>query len=135
MRRLLPLLTLSAALVCGAAVAAPQACPAGLRPATTAELFLGRDGAGPGVSEAAWRQFVDSEVAPRFPEGLSVSDVYSQGREFKGPFLHAASKALLIVLTGATVERQSLDLVRLAYEHRFHQQSVMLVEQQACVAF
>ena len=135
MRRLLPLLTLSAALVCGAAMAAPRACPAGLRPATTAELFLGRNWTGPGASESDWRQFVDAEVTPRVPDGLSVDDVYSQGREFKGPFVHDASKALFVVLTGAPGERQSLDLVRQAYEQRFHQQSAMLVEQQACVAF
>ena len=136
MRRLLPLLTLSAALVCGAAMAAPVACPAGLRPAATAEIFLGRDGAGPAqVSDADWHQFVDTEVTPRFPGRIAVSDVYGSGREPSVGFVHQASKALFVVLTGATAERQSLDLVRHAYEHRFHQQSVMLVEQQACVAF
>jgi hypothetical protein len=31
-----------------------------------------------GVSEAAWREFLDHEVTPRFPSGLSVMDVYGQ---------------------------------------------------------
>ena len=31
-----------------------------------------------GVSEAAWRDFLDKEVSPRFPAGLSVVDVYGQ---------------------------------------------------------
>jgi hypothetical protein len=31
-----------------------------------------------GVSEAAWRAFLDKEVTPRFPSGLSVLDVYGQ---------------------------------------------------------
>src|SRR5580704_3876761 len=31
-----------------------------------------------GVSEAAWRAFLDKEVTPRFPAGLSVLDVYGQ---------------------------------------------------------
>jgi hypothetical protein len=135
MRRLLPLLTLSAALVSSAAFAAPAACPVGLHTATTAELFLGDDRVGPGVSDADWRQFVDSVVKPRFPEGLSVSLVYTQGREFRGQFLHEASKGLMIVLTGAPGERQGLDAVRQAYDLRFHQQSVMQVAQPACVAF
>jgi hypothetical protein len=39
------------------------------------------------------------------------------------------------VLTGAPNERQKLDLVRNAYKARFHQESVMMVEQQACVGF
>src|ERR1700736_471455 len=31
-----------------------------------------------GVPEAAWRDFLDHEVTPRFPSGLSVVDVYGQ---------------------------------------------------------
>ena len=50
-------------------------------------------------------------------------------------FVREQSKALFLVLTGAPNERQKLDLVRNAYKARFHQESVMLVEQQACVAF
>lgn len=33
-----------------------------------------------GVSEADWRGFLDREVTPRFPQGLSVMDVYGSGR-------------------------------------------------------
>ena len=40
-----------------------------------------------GVTEAAWRAFLDTEVTPRFPAGLSVIDVYGQwqGKEEKAP--------------------------------------------------
>jgi hypothetical protein len=31
-----------------------------------------------GISEAHWRDFLDKEVTPRFPDGLSVVDVYGQ---------------------------------------------------------
>jgi hypothetical protein len=137
MRRLLPLLSLSIALGATAALAAPPpACPGGLRRAVTAELYFGRDIRGVGeVSDADWSQFVDAEVTPRFPDGLSVSDVYGQWRSPKGAFEREQTKALFLVLTGTTAERQRLDLVREAYKQRFHQSSVMLVEQQACVAF
>jgi len=33
-----------------------------------------------GVSEAEWRAFLDREVTPRFPSGLSVIDAYGQWR-------------------------------------------------------
>jgi hypothetical protein len=137
MRRLLPLLTLSIALCATTALAAPpRACPGGLHRAVTAELYFGRDIRGVGeVSEADWTQFVDAEVTPRFPAGLSVNDVYGQWRSPKGQFEHEQTKALFLVLAGTAAERQSLDLVRDAYKQRFHQTSVMLVEQQACVAF
>src|SRR5579859_7816296 len=31
-----------------------------------------------GVTETGWRAFLDKEVTPRFPDGLSVFDVYGQ---------------------------------------------------------
>ncbi len=31
-----------------------------------------------GISEIKWRDFLDREVTPRFPDGLSVLDVYGQ---------------------------------------------------------
>jgi hypothetical protein len=31
-----------------------------------------------GISETEWRNFLDREVTPRFPAGLSVVDVYGQ---------------------------------------------------------
>ena len=141
MRRLLPPLTLSiaagsVALTSTAALASPpRACPGGLHRAVTAELSPGRDPPrAPGeVSDADWTQFVDNEITPRFPAGLSVSDVYGQWRSPQGQFEREQTKALFLVLTGSSAERQSLDLVRDAYKQRFHQNSVMLVEQQACV--
>ena len=50
-----------------------------------------------GVSEAQWRDFLDKEVTPRFPSGLSVVDVYGQwqGKEEKAPE-RIRSKMLII---------------------------------------
>ena len=136
MRRLLPLLALSAAVFATAAAAKPPACPGGLHRAMTAELYFGRaiDDTGE-VTDADWRDFIDTQVTPRFPDGLSVNDVYGQWRDPKGQFVRENSKALFLVLAGTPDETSRLDLVRDAYKQRFHQQSVMLVEQAACVAF
>jgi hypothetical protein len=127
----------AAALCAGAASARPiAACSEGLRPAGTAQLFFGRSMGNAGeVSDADWRAFVDAEVSPRFPDGLSISDVYGQWKSPAGDFVREDSKALFIVLAGKPGERQRLELIRDAYKRRFHQQSVLLVEQRACVAF
>ena len=128
---------LIAATACIVGFAAPaSACPEGLREASTAQLFFGRSIAFTGeVSEGDWRAFLDTEVSPRFPEGLSVSDVYGQWKSPAGDFVREDSKALFIVLAGRPDEQQRLGLIRDAYKRRFHQQSVLLVEQKACVAF
>jgi hypothetical protein len=113
-----------------------SACPSGLRPAATAELFFGRDiGDAPGVSDEDWRGFVDTEISPRFPSGLSVNDVYGQWRAPDGKFVREPSKAVLLVLAGTRGEARRLQAVREAYRAQFHQQSVLLVEQRACVSF
>jgi hypothetical protein len=129
--------SLAALSVLAAAAAAPaNACTEGLRPASTAQLFFGlsvRDQ--PDVTDADWRAFVDAEVTPRFPDGLSVSDVYGQWKSPAGDFVRESTKAVFIVLAGRPDEGERLDLIRDAYKRRFHQQSVLLVEQKACVSF
>ena len=127
---------IGAALTSGAAHAAPHACPDGMKTATTAELFFGRNVGWAGqVSDSDWRTFLDEDVTPRFPDGLSVSDVYGQWRSPAGAFVRQNSKALFIVLAGRPDEQQRLNLIRDAYKRRFHQQAVLLVEQKACISF
>jgi hypothetical protein len=134
--RLIALIAASAVCAAAAAPAPASACPEGLRQANTAQLFFGRSIGWTGeVTDADWRAFVDAEVTPRFPDGLSVSDVYGQWKSPAGEFVREDSKALFIVLAGRPDEQQRLELIRDAYKRRFHQQSVLLVEQQACVAF
>ncbi len=118
----------------GAAEARPT-CPVGLHPATTAELFFGRD-VGPdfAVTDADWRQFVDQEISPRFRDGLTVADVFGEWHGKTG-FVREPTKALFVVLSGAPGEQDRLSEVRSAYRARFNQDSVLLVEERACVAF
>ena len=135
MRRILLAVVIAAAFAAEAAAAAPR-CPAGLRPATTAEVFFGQDIAGGGeVSDADWRGFLSTEVSPRFPDGLTVADVYGQWRGPKGSFVREPSKALFVVLGHRGDDQRRLALVRDAYKRQFRQDSVLLVEERACVGF
>lgn len=136
MRRTLLAVSLATALAGIAAPAVSRPCPQGLRAATTAELFFGQDLADGGqVSDADWRGFLDAEITPRFPDGLTVSDVYGQWRGPKGDFVKEPSKALFIVLDRRDDDQRRLDLIRAAYKRQFRQDSVLLVEERACVAF
>jgi len=134
--RSLVLIAVAAACAGMAPAASAVACPEGLREASTAQLFFGRSINFTGqVSEADWRAFLDAEVSPRFPDGLSVSDVYGQWKSPAGDFVREDSKALFIVLAGRPDERQRLDLIRDAYKRRFHQQSVGVILESACASF
>ncbi|MDO8297203.1 MAG: DUF3574 domain-containing protein [Caulobacter sp.] len=117
-------------------VADADGCPEGLKPAMTAELFFGRNiGSAPGVSDADWQAFVDTEVTPRFPDGLTVADAAGQWRGVNGVVVAEPSKTLLLVLKGDPDERARIDAVRAAYKARFRQESVLLIERPACVGF
>lgn len=102
----------------------------------TAQLFFGRNiGGKPGVSEDAFRRFVDDELTPRFPDGLTVLDGGGQWRGPENKLIREASKVVLIVLPRSGDGAQRIDAVRSAYKARFKQDSVLLITQPACVSF
>src|SRR4051812_19016376 len=75
------------------------ACPAGQEARHNAQLFFGRNiGDNPGVSDADFARFMDQEVTPRFPDGLTVLDGGGQWRGQENKLIREASKVVLIVL-------------------------------------
>ncbi|WP_334161355.1 DUF3574 domain-containing protein [Phenylobacterium sp.] len=112
------------------------ACPAGQEHLRTAQLFFGRSaGQTPNVSEAAFSQFVDQEITPRFPDGLTVMDGGGQWRGSENQLIREAAKVVLIVLPRKGDALQKINAVRDAYKTRFSQETVLLITQAACVSF
>ena len=112
------------------------ACPAGQEARRSAQLFFGRNiGDKPGVSDADWRRFMDEEVTPRFPDGLTVLDGGGQWRGEDNKLIREASKIVMVVLPNKRDVQGRLDAVRNAYKTRFHQEAVLVVTQAACVSF
>jgi hypothetical protein len=111
-------------------------CRPGLAPKITADLYFGRNiGSSLAVSDADWARFVDEEITPRFPDGLSVSDIAGQWKGEDGLVVREPAKVVMIVLSGEEAEYARLAAVGDAYRKRFRQESVMLVQRQACVGF
>ena len=112
------------------------ACPAGQQRMKTAQLFFGRPaGAKSEVSDSQFRKFVDQELTPRFPDGLTVMDGGSQWRGDENRMIREAAKVVLIVLPGKSDASPRIDAARIAFRQRFHQDSVLVVTPPACVAF
>lgn len=120
----------------GCVTTTAPACPPGGRDRLVAELLFGRNiGGRVGVSEAAFRRFVDAEVTPRFPNGLTITDSRGQYRHSDGRLVREPGKVVMIVL-----DEEARDLPRLAevaavYRRRFGQESVGIMTRRACVAF
>lgn len=120
---------------CATPVAQAPACPPEHEALQTAQLFFGGNiGDKPGVSEDDFRAFVDQEITPRFPKGLTVLDGGGQWRGDANVLIREASKVVVLVLPPRGADRL-LDEVRKAYKARFEQDSVLLVIQDSCVSF
>jgi hypothetical protein len=88
------------------------------------------------VSQVQWRAFLDKEVTPRFPSGLSVMDVYGQWQGNKQPVPTRLRSKLLIVDYPDTAEnRAKVDAIRAAWKRQTGDQSVLRVTQPADVSF
>ncbi len=94
------------------------------------------DAPGKGISESAWRAFLDKEVTPRFPDGLSVIDVYGQwqGKEEKTPE-RIRTKLLVIDYPENQENRDKIEAIRAAWKRLTGDQSVMRVTEPADVSF
>lgn len=94
------------------------------------------DDASSGISEQHWRAFLDAEVTPRFPDGLSVVDVYGQWQG-KGKTVpeRLRSKMLVIDYPDTAENRSKVEAIRAAWKQRTGDQSVLRVTQPAEVSF
>jgi hypothetical protein len=89
-----------------------------------------------GVSEAKWREFLDKEVTPRFPDGLSVVDVYGQWQGAKQSSPERLRSKMLIVDYPDTQEnRDKVEAIRSAWKKMTGDQSVLRVTQPVDVSF
>jgi hypothetical protein len=131
-------LFLAAAMVPAAPAGAQDfSCRADQKRAAVAELMFGRNiGDRLGVSDAAWSRFLDREIVPRFPDGLTVIDAVGRWRDpDRNRLVREPSKIVTIVLRDRERDQAALDAIAAAYKTRFRQQSVGIVVRPACVAF
>ncbi|MGH8172919.1 MAG: DUF3574 domain-containing protein [Rhodanobacteraceae bacterium] len=103
------------------------------------ELYFGIalvDDPNPSRTEEKWRAFLDSEVTPRFPDGLSVFDIYGQWRS-KGHAqpVRQRSKVIVVLYPDTPQHRADIDAVRAAWKRDTGDQSVLKVTQAAEVSF
>lgn len=136
MKRLIPILLLAA---CTPATPPTEtsSCSADEAERVVASMYFGRNiGGALGVDDAEWAAFLDSEVTPRFPDGLTVTDVDGQWRDSEtGAIVREPSKVLTLFLGDERADREKLDVIAEAYKTQFQQQAVALVVERSCVTF
>lgn len=121
-----------------AACATPA--PAGCEPYSRTELFFGtsRPAAEP-ISDQEFTAFVDAEVTPLFPDGLTVLPGTGQFRGADGRLVREGSKVLVLIYPRKTDPENGtkIDRLRELYKQKFAQESVLRVDDQdpSCVSF
>ena len=79
------------------------------------------EGLGLAAAEGTWRTFLDEDVIPRFPEGVTVVDAYGQRRDNtarSGEIVRSRCRVLVIVHPDNAAKRGDIDAVREAYRAR-----------------
>lgn len=117
--------------------AAANACIAGGQETLVVDLMFGRNiGTRVGVTEKAFRAFVDREVTARFPDGFTVLDTIGQYRApGKATIVKEPGKQITIALGDETRDLPRVREVVEAYKIRFKQQSVAVIAHRSCVSF
>jgi hypothetical protein len=101
------------------------------------ELFFGTarpDGSV--VTDDKFKRFLDQEVTPRFPDGLTLLTGQGQFKNTNGMIIQEKSKVLILLYplddTGASTR---IEAIRAAYKLAFQQESVLRVDSRAGVSF
>jgi hypothetical protein len=113
---------------------APAASPAPARgtPYVQTQLFFGtaRPDGGPAVTERQFLAFVDAEVTPGFPAGLTVQRGHGQWRDATGTVEKERSYELILLypVAAARTSDRRIEKIRRVYEKTFGQESVGRVD-------
>ncbi|HVL24159.1 MAG TPA: DUF3574 domain-containing protein [Thermomicrobiales bacterium] len=111
----------------------------GAEPWIRSELYFGTSMPdGSMIPESEWRAFLDEEITPRFPAGLTVLEGYGQFLNSRGVIKKETSIVLIIFYPADTVAESSASLeeIRDAYETKFDQESVLRADSEpVCISF
>jgi hypothetical protein len=92
------------------------------------ELYFGTQKPdGSEVSDAEFKNFLDAEITPRFPDGLTLLTGFGQFRNSSGVIVQEKSKLLILLYPINTLRPSStkIEEIRTAYKAAFQQQSVL----------
>ena len=92
------------------------------------ELFFGDAKFNGGtVSAKEWQSFVDKEITPRFPDGLTLLDGTGQWRTKTGTFIREHTRVLVIVHKPNREDGLRIAAIRARYRQLFGQELVLEV--------
>ncbi|MEU2557912.1 DUF3574 domain-containing protein [Streptomyces longispororuber] len=108
-------------------------------PYVETHLFFGtaRPDGGPAVTDRQFMRFVDTEVTPGFPDGLTIQQGRGQWKDSSGTIERERSYELILLYPAAEAQRRGrlIEEIRSDYEKKFAQESVGRLDDRARVDF
>lgn len=100
------------------------------------ELYFGTNKPdGTAIPEADFRGFLDSEITPRFPDGLTLVTGYGQFKNAAGAIVQERSFLLILFYPAAEESSRNIEEIRERYKRAFRQESVLRVDSGSFVSF
>lgn len=99
------------------------------------ELYFGLSTPNGVVTEDEFQNFVNTEVTPRFPNGLTLLSGKGQFRDATGTLIKERTKLLILLYAFNNESSTAVEQIREAYRKTFQQESVLRVDEQSCVSF
>jgi hypothetical protein len=94
---------------------------------------------GTAITEAEWDAFLDAEITPRFPDGLTVLSGSGQWQEEDDDIIEEGSKIVILLYPREAVAESNAEIeeIRAAYEREFQQDSVLRADDDrpVCTSF
>ncbi|MEI5099955.1 DUF3574 domain-containing protein [Streptomyces sp. PmtG] len=120
------------------APASSASAPRG-KPFVETRLFFGteRPDGGPAVTDKQFMKFIDTEVTPGFPNGLTIQQGRGQWKDSNGRIERERSYELILLYptTEAKKSDKLIEEIRSDYEKKFRQDSVGRLDDRARVDF
>lgn len=111
-------------------------CGAGSAPMRRLELVLGMSRKGKvDVGDAEWAAFLEREVTPRFPDGLTVLSGIGQWRGASGAIVREPARIVLVWAAMAPDLDARIEAIRTAWKTANDQESVLRADGWSCVSF
>lgn len=98
-------------------------------------LYFGLSSSAGPITEAQFAAFLDSEITPQFPAGLTRYHTDGQWRGKDGVVLREPSTVIEIVHLDSAESEAKLKAIVYLYKKRFNQESVLLVQGHPQVRF
>ncbi len=109
-------------------------CNAGSNNWVREQIYFGRNiGANGEVTDAQWQQFLETEIMPRFTDGLTLVQAQGQWKSEAGPVVRERSWLLVLYHPAELAVDQKVEAVISAYKKAFSQEAVLRDRDMTCV--